>query len=284
MSPLPSPDPSAAAAAARAAGSPAAAAAAATWPGRAGLLVLVAASALAALAAGLAVVATDGLGWPPSVAAAAAALVAALPPLGAALHLARRARWQLARIGELEAPVRRSDERAAFLALVEREWSRARRYGHGAAVLIVEVDRHHRLGETRGAAALAALVEAMARHARQTLRGGDALSAWGEGQLAVFLAHADPTGALDAAERIREGLEQLQVDAPDGPLRASVSIGVATLRPAQPGLQGLLDEATLAVLAARQAGGNCVRAAPADAGSLQAPGSSIGDSHPAGPV
>jgi hypothetical protein len=41
---------------------------------------------------------------------------------------------------------------------------------------------------------------------------------------------------------------------------------VAQLRPAHLNLQSLLHEAEDAVTAARQAGGNCVRAAPVDVG------------------
>jgi diguanylate cyclase len=50
-----------------------------------------------------------------------------------------------------------------------------------------------------------------------------------------------------------------------GALRVTVSVGVAQLRPAHLNLQSLLDDAQDAVLAARQAGGNCVRAAPVEA-------------------
>ena len=41
--------------------------------------------------------------------------------------------------------------RALFFELAEREWSRARRYGTGAALLLVDIDRYLRLCEARGA-------------------------------------------------------------------------------------------------------------------------------------
>jgi PleD family two-component response regulator len=56
-------------------------------------------------------------------------------------------------------------------------------------------------------------------------------------------------------------------------LRVTVSVGVAQLRPAHLNLQALMDDAQDAVLAARQAGGNCVRAAPVDLSRLRQAGS-----------
>lgn len=244
---------------------------------------------LAALAGLLAVAVGELLGVPASaafaLAASTAAFVVSMPLVLLLLKFARqveRQREQLARF-EHTAPMPGAAARSHFLTVVELEWARARRYGHGAAVLIIEVDRFARLAEQHGAAAAAGLVDAMAHSTQQTLRGGDLLAAWSDSQIAVFLAHADALGALDAAERIRDRLEQLRVEVPSATLRATVSVGVATLRPAHTHLQALLDDAALAVLAARQAGGNCVRAAPVDAGPLQAPGPSVGDNQRAGP-
>jgi len=159
-----------------------------------------------------------------------------------------------------------------FLDLVGREWSRARRYGTGAALLIVEIDRYERLcaalGEHAGDRVLSQLIAATAL----TLRGADALARREAGQLAVFLAHADATGALDVAERIREHAEQMEVAVPPRRVRFTVSVGVAHLRAAHLHQQALLDDVVDAVAAARTVGGNCVRAAPVESGPPPKPG------------
>ena len=84
------------------------------------------------------------------------------------------------------------------------------------------------------------------------------------------------TCALPISERIRDRTEQMEVplqhEASPRRLRVTVSVGVAQLRPAHMNLQALIDDAQDAVLAARQAGGNCVRAAPVDLGRLRLPG------------
>jgi diguanylate cyclase len=172
--------------------------------------------------------------------------------------------------------------RALFMELAAREWARARRYGTGAALLVVDVDRFTRLAQNRGAAATEAVMATLLRLTAPTLRGADLLTRLSDSEMGVFLAHADPTGALDVAERIRERSEQMDVlvgaavaatgSAAEAPLRVTVSVGVAQLRPAHMNLQALVEDALEATVAARQAGGNCVRAAPVGANALRLPG------------
>jgi diguanylate cyclase len=162
--------------------------------------------------------------------------------------------------------------REFFMDMVGREWSRARRYGTGAALLFVEIDRYARLTEALGAPAGERVLADLLAATAPTLRGADALARYEAGQLAIFLAHADATGALDVAERIRERAEQMEVAVPPKRVRFTVSLGVAHLRPAHLHLQALLDDVGDALAAARVAGGNCVRAAPVDIGSRPAPG------------
>lgn len=222
----------------------------------------------------------QGTGWPAAPAAAAlAVLVVLLPVAGSALQLLRqleRSRTQLARLDTVDTLTGVAN-RGHFLAQAEREWARARRYGSGAALLLIDVDRFHRLCESRGAAAGDAVLRALARHTEPTLRGADALARFGGAQLAVWLAHADPIGALDVAERIRERIEGLDIPFDPQDLRVTVSVGVAALRPAHQSLSALIDDADAAVQAARQAGGNCVRAAPVDMARGRKIGPSVGD-------
>jgi diguanylate cyclase (GGDEF)-like protein len=162
--------------------------------------------------------------------------------------------------------------RELFMDMVAREWSRARRYGTGAALLLVEIDRYPRLTEALGVAAGEKVLAEVLAATSPTLRGADALARYEAGRFTVFLAHADATGALDVAERIRERAEQMEVAVPPRRVRFTVSVGVAQLRPAHLYLQALIDDVVDALAAARGAGGNCVRAAPVDGGHRAAPG------------
>lgn len=222
----------------------------------------------------------------PPLAAAVGSLVAGLP-LG--LLLARSARDRergrhLALAAGAMDPVTGVSSKDPFLALAEREFARSRRYGIGAALLLVDIDRFRRLVDGHDPDAGDLVLREIAASTQATLRGADALARFGHAQLAVFLAHADPLGALDVAERIRERIEGLEIAWRDQRLRATVSVGVVLMRPAHLSLQTVIDDAEAALGAARHAGGNCVRAAPVDPRRLPQAGShgpSVGDNRAA---
>jgi diguanylate cyclase (GGDEF)-like protein len=210
--------------------------------------------------------------WVAAFAAALGVATAVLPLGWLMFRLARDSEPGMDRAGTGEAPAVGVDK-ALFMDLAEREWARARRYGSGAALLLVDVDRFVRLCEARGPAAGDAVLEELMQRTAPTLRTADVLTRFGDAQMAVFLAHADATGALDVAERIRERTEQLEVSFRSDRLRVTVSIGVAHLRPAHLNLQALVDDVEDALAAARLAGGNCVRAAPVEISRVRPPGS-----------
>jgi diguanylate cyclase (GGDEF)-like protein len=208
--------------------------------------------------------------WAAAAAGALGVAAAALPLGWLVLRLARDAEPAAGR-GSVATPVA-GLPRPLFLELAEREWARARRYGTGAALLLVDVDRYARLCDARGPGAGDAVLTELLRQTAPTLRTADVLTRFSETQMAIFLAHADATGALDVAERIRERAEQMEVPWPPQRLRVTVSVGVAHLRPAHLNLQALIDDAEEAVLFARAANGNCVRAAPVENARSRSPG------------
>jgi diguanylate cyclase len=260
------------------------------WPAMAVTLGLAFGSVLlaAALAYALAL-------WLPPMTPALVAGVAALSVLAAVLPLA----WLLMRANgseetaedeQLTVPAVQGDGehastlmREPFMELVGREWARSRRYGTGAALLLVEIDRYPRLTAALGSAAGEQVLAALQRRVAQALRGADAVARFEAGQLSVFLAHADSLGALDVAERIRESALKFEVPLAPKRVRFTVSVGVAHLRPAHLQLQALVEDACDAVVAARTAGGNCVRAAPVERSQLPPSAGGLGGLGDAGP-
>lgn len=206
--------------------------------------------------------------WAALAGAAAATLLAVLraappEPPQAAPQPARRA---AAETGDatLRDPHTGMFHRGAFLALAERDWQRAGRYGGALALLLVEVDRLRPMTERAGPAVADHLIGGLGRQVLRGLRGGDLLARFDAAQLAVLLPNADATGALDVADRIRQQATQLELPglAPGAPISASV--GVALMQPLHRPLAMLVADAQRALQGARQAGGNCVRLAPED--------------------
>ncbi len=247
--------------------------------GLAALLVTLTASLLAALAAlGLEAGFGAAAPWAALGGALLGVVAAALPLSMLALRPGVAAVPAAAPSGDASVPIPGAvTPRALFVDWAEREWSRSRRYGTAAALLLVEVDRFGHLCDTRGAHAGDAVLAELLRQTQATLRGADMLTRFSDGQMAVFLAQADATGALDVAERIRECAERLDLELDDQPLRVTVSVGVAHLRPAHPSLHALIEDAQDALAAARQAGSNCVRTTPFEIERPRRPGTGQDD-------
>ncbi len=149
-----------------------------------------------------------------------------------------------------------------FVAAADREWSRIRRHGEDAALLMVDVDHFKRLNDEHGKAAGDAMLVEMTRLAASTLRPYDLLSRFGGGVLVVYLPHTDPLGALDVAERIRERVAGLRLAWQGKSVKATISVGVAGIGSGHAGLDAVIGDAGAALREAKSAGRNCVRAAP----------------------
>jgi diguanylate cyclase (GGDEF)-like protein len=152
--------------------------------------------------------------------------------------------------------------RRHFIYTAEREMARCRRYDTDGAVLLIDADHFRRINDTHGHLAGDALLREMARAAGRSLRQPDVLARFGGEELAIFLPHTDPLGALDVAERVREQVGALRLVWQGRKVGTTVSIGVAALGSGHATLDALLRDADAALREAKQAGRNCVRAAP----------------------
>ncbi|MFG6449773.1 hypothetical protein ACG0Z6_16225 [Roseateles sp. BYS180W] len=164
---------------------------------------------------------------------------------------------------------------AQLLALLAREAARASRYGGGGALLLLELDMHasrHEHPETW--ARTAALIPGLLQ---RQLRGADQCCVLAADQYACYLPQTDALGAIDAADRLRDAVAQLEAS----PLQLSASVGVAiwsergypALAQSDAGRSGpstdvedqvaaqqLWARVQQSLVLARAAGRNCVRA------------------------
>ena len=163
-----------------------------------------------------------------------------------------------------------------FVAAADREWSRIRRHGEDAALLMIDVDHFKPLNDAHGTACGDAMLVEITRLASTTLRPYDLLARFSGGVLVVYLPHTDPLGALDVAERIRERVAGLALLWQGARVKATVSVGVAGIGAAHAGLDAVIADAGNALREAKSAGRNCVRAAPIPPRRDPAPARSAG--------
>lgn len=150
--------------------------------------------------------------------------------------------------------------RRHFLELVEREWSRAKRYEMSCALLLMDIDHFKQVNDRFGHLCGDQLLREIAEVSIETLRQPDVLARFGGEEFIVFLPHTDPLGALDVAERIRERIEALDFSWRGEPVPVSASLGVAALHAEHITLDHLISDADEALYVAKSAGRNCVRA------------------------
>ena len=170
-----------------------------------------------------------------------------------------QARQRISRHATLD-PLTATFNRRHFMQLVDREWSRAKRYNMDCALLLMDVDHFKRVNDTHGHLCGDKLLREIARVSGETLRQADVLARFGGEEFVVFLPHTDPLGALDVAERMRERVEQLSFSWEDRDVPVSVSLGVASLQFEHLTLDHLIHDADEALYSAKAAGRNCVRA------------------------
>ena len=118
--------------------------------------------------------------------------------------------------------------RRAWDAHLAREEERCRRYGHPAAVLVIDLNGLKQVNDRDGHAAGDALIAQAARALRQAARESDIVARLGGDEFGILAVECDPAGAQALLERTRKALVEHLVQA---------SIGLAVRAPGS-GLQG----------------------------------------------
>ena len=101
----------------------------------------------------------------------------------------------------------------------------------------------------------------IAETSRSCLRRTDVFGRYGGDEFVVLLPETGSPEVL-MAERIRRALEAAEVKTGAGPIRVTVSIGIAARRSSTEALDALIAQADTALYAAKANGRNRVEAAP----------------------
>jgi diguanylate cyclase (GGDEF)-like protein len=116
--------------------------------------------------------------------------------------------------------------RTFFFAAVDREIARSLRSGRGFCLLMMDVDElklvNDRFGHFHGDRLLRAVGDVV----RSGVRRIDTPARYGGDEFVVLCPETDPTGAYVLAEKIRQGVRELDLDGPGVRIEASTSIGV----------------------------------------------------------
>jgi diguanylate cyclase (GGDEF)-like protein len=149
--------------------------------------------------------------------------------------------------------------RAAIVERVRMEVAQARRYAHPIAVLVVDIDGFAELNQQFGVEVGDEILREVALRIRLRVRRADALGRSDGDSFLAILPHTEEAGVVVFAEALRERLAQRPIITQAASVSVTVSIGVATMRPAMElSVDELLGRADEALHSARKAGGNCI--------------------------
>jgi diguanylate cyclase (GGDEF)-like protein len=149
---------------------------------------------------------------------------------------------------------RRSMEEAA-----RRETARCMRSGCALSMIVVDIDNFKQLNDTRGHAAGDRALQAIVCRIKSVLRRQDLLARTGGEEFAILLPDTDESGALTIAERVRRGVERLEVVFERGTIRMTVCAGAAQLDRAC-GWEHMFQQADQAMYEAKRHGRNLISA------------------------
>lgn len=144
--------------------------------------------------------------------------------------------------------------RPFLVAAVEREIARSSRSGRGFCLLLMDVDGLKPVNDRYGHHVGDRLLRRVGEVIQAGVRRIDTPARYGGDEFAVLCPETDPTGAFVLAEKIRLGVTEGPVDAPDGAIRPSVSIGVVAYPDDGSSADALLIAADQAMYASKRAG------------------------------
>lgn len=143
--------------------------------------------------------------------------------------------------------------RRQFMQCLDAELTRVRRHGVDACLVMFDADHFKRINDTFGHAAGDEVLKAVVSTGREALRAPDVLGRLGGEEFAILLPDTSLEGAVTLAERFRQAVAGLQVEADDPPIRLTVSLGVAALR-ANDSSDSVMERADKALYVAKTAG------------------------------
>lgn len=135
---------------------------------------------------------------------------------------------------------------------------RADRRGGQMALLLTDIDHFKRLNDNYGHPFGDEVLKGVARVLATAVRKIDLAARYGGEEFAVLLEDAEPEGAAQMAERIRSEVEQLTFTHEKGPVKVTLSIGVATFPADGREKATLIENADQALYTAKHGGRNQV--------------------------
>jgi len=168
-----------------------------------------------------------------------------------------RANEQLARLSRTDGLTGLLN-RGSWENLVDAEFERYRRYGHNTSLVMFDIDHFKKVNDTYGHLVGDEVIKHTSAVTRRYFRQSDSIGRYGGEEFGVILPETDAESARVICERVREHIARNPVETEAGPIKYTISIGIAEPGEApQTYLRGM-QQADQALYAAKNAGRNKV--------------------------
>jgi two-component system, cell cycle response regulator len=153
--------------------------------------------------------------------------------------------------------------RRTFQLRAAQTLAQARRYGRACAVLMTDIDHFKAVNDTYGHPAGDVVLRGVAQMLREQARDTDVVARYGGEEFAVVMPETDLGGAQVIAERLREAVAARVFHTEVGPVRVTLSIGLAASPQDGTEMDALVQLADQCLYLAKRAGRNRVVTADA---------------------
>jgi len=144
----------------------------------------------------------------------------------------------------------------ALLEMAASKLAAANRFHRKVSVLITDIDFFKKVNDTHGHDVGDVVIKGLGDVLRRCKRTTDSVARFGGEEFVVVCEETDGKGAMMLAERIREELGRTVFPTPQGPLRVTCSLGVATFPEAGKDWETLFKSADEALYASKHGGRN----------------------------
>jgi diguanylate cyclase (GGDEF)-like protein len=115
-----------------------------------------------------------------------------------------------------------------FQGRLDEHLHSAQRYGRKVSLVICDIDHFKSVNDTYGHPVGDQVLKGVAKVLAKEARTTDVVARYGGEEFALVMPETDTAGAMVIAERIRERIGKLVTETEQGPLRVTMSLGVAT--------------------------------------------------------
>jgi diguanylate cyclase (GGDEF)-like protein len=126
-------------------------------------------------------------------------------------------------------PLTQCYNRRYFFEIAEKEWQQAKRYHSPLSLAILDIDQFKKVNDSFGHLTGDRVLCEFVNFCRSNLREADLLGRYGGEEFVILFPETDMEGALNAINRICEGVANLSIETEQGNTGISVSGGVVCM-------------------------------------------------------